>query len=303
MKLLHAFVAAILLASTSTAVLAQRTFGSPEDAARALVDAVRAENGHRILEVVGAKAKGWLMTPDEIADRAEWRLFLAAYDKKNEVVKHGENKASLTVGRGRVGIPGADRYARVASGPSTPDAGREEILNRRVGRNELDTIQTMLAIVDAQREYAAEDSDKNGLHDYAARFASLPGKKDGLYWEAGANEPASPLGELVAKAAREGYGEKVKEGKVQPYQGYIFRMLTSQGPQRSGGSYEYVVGGHMFGGFGVLAYPAVYGNTGVKTFVVNHDGVVYEKDLGATTAEQAAKITRYNPDKTWTKAP
>src|SRR5262249_17735824 len=148
---------------------------------------------------------------------------------------------------------------------------------RRVGRNELDTIQTLLAIVDAQREYAAADAGGN----YAAHFSSSPGKKDGLHWESGPGEPQSPLGDLVAKAAREGYGEKVKQGKVQPYQGYIFRMLPAQGAQAPGGAYDYRVNGRLYGGFAVVAYPAVYGNTGVKTFVVNHEGVVYEKDLGA----------------------
>jgi len=280
---------------------AQKTFDSPDDAARALVEAVRADNANRIIEVVGGKARAWLLTPDEIADRAEWKLFLAAHDKKNAVVKHGENKAALAVGEDAWEFP-APIVRKAGKWSFDADAGREEILNRRVGRNELDTIQTLLAIVDAQREYAASDADGNGIRDYAARFASSTGKKDGLYWEAPAGATASPLGELVAKAAREGYGEMVKSGKVQPYQGYVFRMLTAQGPAAKGGAYDYRVDGRLFGGFAVIAYPAVYGNTGVKTFIVNHDGTVFEKDLGPGTADQATKVSRYNPDPSWKKA-
>lgn len=294
----------VLIAIASLASLgaaAQRTFDSAEDAAKALVDAVRAQNANQILQVVGAKAQNWLMTPDDVADRAEWQLFLAAYDKKNAVVKQGENKAALNVGEDAWEFP-APIVRKGAKWSFDADAGREEILNRRVGRNELDTIQTLLAIVDAQREYAAADPDRNGEGDYALRFASTPGKKDGLYWEAAQGETPSPLGALVAKAAREGYGEKVKAGSVQPYQGYVFRMLTGQGPQAPGGAYEYKVNGRLFGGFAVIAYPAAYGNTGVKTFIVNHDGVVYEKDLGSATGDTAGKIARYNPDKSWSKA-
>jgi hypothetical protein len=279
---------------------AQHTFATPEDAAKALVDAVRANDRKALLDVVGAKARNWLMTSDEIADREESRLFIAAYDKKNAVVKSGDDKAMLTVGDESWEFP-APIVRKAGTWSFDADAGREEILNRRVGRNELDTIQTLLAIVDAQREYATAEGNK--LRDYAARFASTPGKKDGLYWETAAGELPSPLGPLVAKAVREGYGEKVKAGRVEPYQGYLYRMLTSQGPNASAGAYDYILDGKLFGGFAVLAYPAAYGNTGVKSFIVNHEGVVYEKDLGPATLDQAAKIRRFDPDKSWTKVP
>ena len=135
-----------------------------------------------------------------------------------------------------------------------------------------------------------------------ARFNSTPGKKDGLYWQSPEGQPPSPLGALVAKAVREGYGPQVKAGKVEPYHGYLFRMITAQGPNAAGGAYDYFVDGRLFGGFAVVAYPAEYGTTGIKTFIVNHDGIVYEKDLGAKTAEQAERIKRFDPDKSWTKA-
>jgi hypothetical protein len=179
------------------------------------------------------------------------------------------------------------------------ESGHQEFLNRRVGRNELDTMQTLLAIVDAQREYASTDADGNGLADYAARFASSPGKKDGLYWPTQNGEPQSPLGPLVAKAVLEGYRGKAKAGTPQPYHGYIYRMLTAQGKNAKGGAFNYLVRGKMFGGFAVLAYPASYGNSGVKTFMVNHDGVLYERDLGPSTAAQAAKIKLFDPGAGW----
>src|SRR5688572_16916290 len=176
LKAVTCLVVAVSLGPLEAA--AQRSFNTPEDAAKALVDAVRAESKDRVLEVVGAKAKSWLMTTDEIADRGEWRIFLAAHDKKSSVVKRGENKAALAVGEDGWEFP-APIVRKAGKWAFDADAGREEILNRRVGRNELDTIQTLLAIVDAQREYAVDDADGNGIRDYAAHFASAPGKKDG----------------------------------------------------------------------------------------------------------------------------
>jgi len=278
----------------------QRTFATPDDAAKALVDAVRANDRQAVLDVVGTKARNWLMTANAIADREESRLFVAAYDRKNAVVKRGDDKAMLSVGDESWEFP-APIVRKAGKWSFDADAGREEILNRRVGRNELDTIQTLLAIVDAQREYAVADADGNGLRDYASRFASSLGKKDGLYWETAAGETPSPLGPLVAKAVREGYGDKVKAGQVEPYQGYLYRMITSQGANATGGAFDYMLEGKLFGGFAVLAYPAAYGNTGVKSFIVNHEGVVYEKDLGTATLDQAGKIKHFDPDKSWTK--
>ena len=278
----------------------QRTFATPDDAAKALVDAVRANDRQAVLDVVGTKARNWLMTANAIADREESRLFVAAYDRKNAVVKRGDDKAMLSVGDESWEFP-APIVRKAGKWSFDADAGREEILNRRVGRNELDTIQTLLAIVDAQREYAVADADGNGLRDYASRFASSLGKKDGLNWETAAGETPSPLGPLVAKAVREGYGDKVKAGQVEPYQGYLYRMITSQGANATGGAFDYMLEGKLFGGFAVLAYPAAYGNTGVKSFIVNHEGVVYEKDLGTATLDQAGKIKHFDPDKSWTK--
>jgi hypothetical protein len=178
-------------------------------------------------------------------------------------------------------------------------AGREEILYRRIGRNELAAIQASLAYIDAQNEYAEQDRTGSGFKSYARRIVSSAGKKDGLYWPAKEGEPASPLGELAAAASAEGY--KVGGGRA-PFHGYYYKILTAQGPTAPGGAINYVVRGNMIGGYGLVAYPAEYGNSGVMTFLVNHDGVVFQKDLGPQTARIASRMTSFNPDHTWKKA-
>ncbi|HXY61819.1 MAG TPA: DUF2950 family protein, partial [Nitrospirota bacterium] len=177
--------------------------------------------------------------------------------------------------------------------------GKEEILSRRIGRNELNTIQTCLAVVDAEQEYATRDPEGSGLMEYAQKFQSNKGKRDGLYWEVKPGEQPSPLGPLFAKAQGEGYRMKEKNA---PYNGYFFRILTAQGKDAHGGAYSYLVKGKMVGGFALVAYPASYGVSGVKTFIVNHEGVVFEKDLGPDTAKRAMSMKVFNPDKTWEKA-
>jgi hypothetical protein len=285
-------------ASASRAA-SQKAFATPEEAVKALVDAVRASSVEGLLEVIGPKSKSWLFTGDKVSDATEWKTFLASYDKKNSIKKEGDAKAVLFCGDDwpfpAPIVKKGDKWSFDA------EAGREEMANRRVGRNELDTIQTMLAIVDAQREYASKDADGNGTSDYAARFMSTPGKKDGLYWATKEGEPQSPLGPVVAQAQREGYVALGKARKPAPYNGYYYRILTGQGKDAPGGAYDYLVKGKLLGGFAVVAYPASYGNSGFKTFIVNHEGVVYEKDLGSSSATQAGKMKLFNPDKTWSK--
>jgi hypothetical protein len=174
--------------------------------------------------------------------------------------------------------------------------GREEILNRRVGRNELSVIQAMQAYVDAQREYYLRNPQNDKLLQYAQRFISTKGKRDGLYYPTKEGEPVSPLGPRFASLQAQ---KKDEPAKPVPYHGYYYRILRAQGPAAPGGAYSYLAQGKMIGGFALVAYPATYGNSGVMTFMVNHGGVVYEKDLGPKTAEFAQKITRFNPDKTW----
>ena len=277
----------------------QKSFASAQEAAAALAGAVRAADKDELFAVVGPDSKSWILSGDDVADRADWKKFLEAYDQKNGLQASGD-KAVLEVGNDAWPFPAPIVKGKDGKWAFDAKAGREEVLNRRVGRNELDTIQTLLAVVDAQREYAAGDLDGNGFADYARKFRSSPGKKDGLYWPDEAGKPQSPLGELAAEAAAEGYGKGTN--KNQAYHGYRYKLLTAQGKNAPGGAYDYMVGGKLLGGFAVLAYPASYGNSGIMTFVVNHEGVVYQKDLGAGTAAAAASISRFDPDKTWRKA-
>jgi hypothetical protein len=280
---------------------AQRTFATPEEAGKALADAVRAADVNALLAVVGPSSKSWLFTGDKVSDANDWKQFLAAYDEKNAFERKGDANAVLTVGKDDWPFP-APLVKRGAKWSFDTNAGREEIMNRRVGRNELDAIETVRAIVDAQREYAANDPDANGYADYARRFRSTPGKKDGLYWPDEVGGKLSPLGPLVATAALEGYKAAKSGEKQQPFHGYFYRFLTSQGKDAPGGAYDYLVGDKLLGGFGIVAYPSNYGVSGVMTFVVNHEGVVYEKDLGAQSVAMGAAMTRFNPDATWRKS-
>jgi len=285
--------------TTAENAAAQPAFATPQEGAKALVDAARTGNSANIAKLMG-KNPGWLSSGDKVADAAERQRFLDAYDRKNSIRMEGDSKAVIEAGDGDWSFPAplvkrGDRWVFDA------EAGREEVLNRRVGRNELDTVQTLLAIVDAQREYAASDPDRNGINDYATKFRSSPGKKDGLYWPTKPGEPQSPLGPLVAQAVKEGYAGAAKSGPA-AYHGYYYRLLTAQGKAAPGGAFNYVVNGRLFGGFAVVAWPASYGNSGVKSFLVNHDGIVYEKDLGPTSAATAAKMNLFDPSD-WKKVP
>jgi hypothetical protein len=279
-------------------------FATPEAGAAALAAAVRASDADALVKVVGPDSKSWLFSGDKVSDRADWKHFLELYDAKHTIEKVSDDRVGLSVGPDAWPFP-APLVKTAAGWHFDADAGREEVLNRRVGRNELDTIQTLLAIVDAQREYARVDYDKDGFPSYAQRFRSSPGKKDGLYWPTAPGAPLSPLGDLVAKATREGYVH-AKDAKADdtptPYHGYLFRMLTAQGPAAKGGALNYMAHGKLFGGFGVIAWPAKYANSGVMTFIVNYEGVVYQRDLGEDTAARAAKIGSFNPDKSWKPA-
>ena len=217
----------------------------------------------------------------------------------NKIVLESDSQATLVIGDDEWPMP----IPLVKSGGRwrfDSRQGEKEILARRIGANELAAIQVCLAIVDAEHEYAAQDRAGDGVPHYAARFVSTPGNHDGLYWETQTDEPPSPLGPLLAAAASEGYTNS-EFRTLEPYHGYYYKILTSQGADAPGGAYDYLVKGKMIGGFAVLAYPARYGASGVMSFMVNHEGVVYEKNLGRRTAERAAEITSFNPDASWKK--
>jgi hypothetical protein len=272
----------------------QLAFSSPEEAVRALVDAVTTADTRRLTAILGKDAMKVYGTGDAIADEQAHQRFLAAYGESHQIVREGDSKAVVEVGKASWPLPIPLRRESNKWVFSTAE-GVQEIINRHVGANELSAIQVCLAIVDAQREYAAEDRDSNGMLEYARKFTSSKGKRDGLYWEPAPGEPQSPLGPLVATARGEGYG-------AQPYHGYYYRILEAQGKAAPGGAYAYVRKGKMIGGFGLVAYPAKYGASGVMTFIVNQDGVVYEKDLGPATATVVKQMKRFDPDPTWQKA-
>jgi hypothetical protein len=248
------------------------------------------------MAIFGPAGREVLSSGDAVEDRSVRERFLNAYETKNAVIRDGDMKAVLQIGAEEWPFP-IPIVKRGEKWFFDTKKGKEELNNRRIGKNELSTIQTCLAYVDAQREYAANDRDGDGLLEYAQKFSSTTGKKDGLYWKAKASEEESPLGDFFARATREGY--RKASNKPVPYHGYYFRVLKAQGKNAPGGAYDYIINGNMIGGFGMVAYPANYGVSGVMTFVINHDGIVYEKNLGKDTAKIAQMIKLFDPDKTW----
>ena len=295
---LAACIAAVALMTSVSAANAQQSFKSPDDAVKALVGATKDDWPKGVITVLGRDGVDIVSSGDTVADEAIRQKFLAAYDAKHEVKMEGDDKAVMIIGTEDYPFP-IPLTRKKGAWQFDTAAGRLEILYRRIGRNELDAIQACLAYVDAQNDYAEKDRTGAGVPTYAQRIVSRPGKKDGLYWPAAQGDTeASPLGDLVAEATVEGY--RVGAGRA-PYHGYYFKVLTQQGPNAEGGEIDYVVRGKMIGGFALVAYPAEYGNSGVMTFMVNHKGVVYQKDLGPRTAQRAARFTWFNPDQTWKK--
>ena len=274
----------------------QKSFATPEEAVKAVVAAAKNNDDKEMLAIFGAPAKDLLFSGDAVADKQRRARFLKAYDEKNRLVQQG-NDMVLVVGNGDWPFP-LPVMKKGDSWVFDIARGKEEILNRRIGENELYAIQVLLAVVDAQREYAIKDRDKNGLLEYAQKFRSDAGKKNGLYWDSKAGEPQSPLGPIMVQARGEGYQGNPSSAPA-PYHGYYYRILTAQGKDAPGGAYSYLVKGKMIGGFSVVAYPAAYENSGVMTLIVNHEGKVFQKDLGKNTAAVAAGMKEYNPDKTW----
>ena len=284
----------------SAATTKQKTFTSPEKAIQALVASLKKGDNASAKAILGPSSEQLISSGDPINDRRIRDRFLSAYEEMQRLDLQGKRKAVLVIGKNEWPFPIPIVMIKNRWRFDTR-AGIQEIINRRIGANELDTIQTCLAIIDAEQEYAMNDYDGNGLHDYAARFWSDPGKKNGLYWQTGEGEEPSPLGELIAKAKAEGYTQRKDKEGPSPYHGYLYRILTGQGKHAQGGAYDYMVKGHLLGGVAVVAYPAQYGSSGVMTFIVNHDGIVYQKDLGRKTSEVASKIELFDPGPDWKK--
>jgi DUF2950 family protein len=274
----------------------QATFASPDDAVHALVNAVREDNRTELKRILGPESPQIVSSGDPVADRKNVQEFLQKYDRSHRIIAGEGDDLTLVVGEDDWPMPIPIVKDGIAWRFDT-SRGKDEILNRRIGRNEMSAIQVCLAIVDAQRERAARDPGGVGLPEYAQKFFSDPGTKNGLFWQTVEGEEPSPLGALVASAAEEGY----TADRHAPYHGYFYRMLKAQGPAAAGGTRDYVVNGKMIGGFAVVAYPAEYGNSGVMSFIVNNDGIVYEKDLGPDTPRVAKAMTAYDPGTGWKK--
>ena len=288
----------VTLLGFSAPVFAQEQFGTPEAAVEALVAAARSGDGETILKVLGRDGKPIVSSGDPVADSNIRQDFVSAYDAKHVIEMEGDGTQTLIIGEDDWPFP-IPLINTAGRWQFDTNEGLDEILRRRIGRNELSTIQVSLAYVQAQNEYASLDPAGQGRGVYAQRIVSRPGKKDGLYWPTAEGEEPSPLGDLAAQAAAEGY----KTGSAPiPYHGYYYRILTRQGAAARGGAYDYLAKDKMIGGFALIAYPAEYGNSGIMTFIVNQDGTVFQKDLGDRTEKIARRIETFDPDAKWQRA-
>jgi hypothetical protein len=291
--------AACLFAAAASYGAGAKRFASPEEAAQALIAAARADDSAVILQVLGPEAKEVVRSGDAAADKEARGRFVKAWGEANKLVKTENGLALLVIGKDEWIFP--IPIVKDASGwYFDTEEGKEEILNRRIGRNELSAIRAVQAYVDAQREYYLRNPQNDKLLQYAQKFESSKGRRDGLYFPVKAGDAASPLGPLFDRMQA---GLKGGPAKRAPYHGYYYRILKGQGADAPGGAYSYVAQGRMIGGFALVAWPAAYGNTGIMTFLVNHDGIVFQKDLGPGTAAAVRKITLFNPDKSWKPVP
>jgi Protein of unknown function (DUF2950) len=277
----------------ANSAFAQKRYNTPDDAVTALIDAARAGSPAQLMQVLGPGSEEIVLSGDPVADAATRTQVLDAYNAQHQIMLEHQDLAVLVIGQENVPFP-IPLVRQNNTWRFDAQAGRREIVRRRTGRNELSAIQTCLAYVGAQQEYAEKGSAGKGV--YAKRFVSRSGEKDGLYWPALSGEDESPLGEFAAARTAEGYPAGPQRS---PYHGYYYRILTRQGPNAPGGEIDYVVRGNMVGGFALVAYPAHYGNSGVMTYLVNHEGNIYEKDLGWRTAAIASGMTSFDPDHTW----
>jgi len=279
--------AAIVMALAAGTSFAQKAFPTPDAAAQAFVDALSRSDVEALRTVLGPDWRRFV--PAGTVDQEDVYEFLGAWAKQHKVVLEQPDKALLAAGTGDWTLP-VPIVKSAAGWRFDPKAGVDAMRSRRIGRNELNAMQAALAYFDAQKEYAQKDRDGNGVLEYAQKFVSAPGKHDGLYWPDATGQDESPLGPLYA-------GQRAGEG----YHGYHFKIIKAQGKDAPGGAYDYVIGNRMRGGFALVAWPIQYGETGVMSFMVSHDGKVYERDLGPGSDAAARAMTRFNPDSSWRK--
>jgi hypothetical protein len=279
-----------------------QVFPSADDAGNALLQAAKSGDQNAIRAVLGPESKELISSGDPTQDKSVVDAFVAAYGEMHRFRKMPDGAQILLVGADNFPFPIPLKKDSGGQWFFDTVAGKDEILARRIGRNELAVIDVCGALADAQAEYFSQRRDGASAEHYAVKFISDPGKQNGLYWESPEGQPKSPLGPLVAFATDEGYNTKPTSNSTShaPFHGYNFRMLTKQGSHAPGGAKDYVVSGKMVGGFAFVAYPAEYGNSGVMTFIINQDGVLLQKDLGKTSTEIATAMNEFDPDNTWT---
>ena len=303
-----AFVAALLAVTTlvimwsvqEASAASQRYFASPEDALKALVEAVKSNDKAELDQIFGPARKE-LLSDDEVQQAAGLEAFAKHLAEKTDLVKENDSTVILHIGNENWPFP-IPIVRKDGQWLFDTETGKEEILNRRIGENELTAVLVCRTYVRAQREYALKDWDDTGVLAYAQKLRSDPGRKNGLFWRTKPGEEESPFGELVAQAWKEGYKKKKAafRKELTPFHGYYFRILTRQGKNTPGGKYNYIIHGNMVAGFALVAFPANWGKSGVMTFIVNQQGKVYQKNLGPETTNIAQEMKSYNPDGTWT---
>jgi Protein of unknown function (DUF2950) len=286
-----------LQAASAAPAGSPRSFSSPEEALKALATATAAGDHPTIDAIFGAEVKD-LLSGDPKQDALEFAAFSKLIGQFSQLVRKTDDRYVLNLGNQNWPFP----IPLVKSGGAwffDTAAGKDEIVNRRIGEDELTAIGVCRTYVVAQREYASEDRAGDGVLKFAQKIRSTPGRKDGLYWPAAPNEEASPFGPLIAEVHAEGYGGKTAEGEPQPFQGYRFKILTAQGASAPGGAYDYIINGNLIAGFALVAYPAHWGESGVMTFIVNQWGKVYERNLGPQSGDLATAMTDFDPDQDW----
>jgi hypothetical protein len=290
-------LAALASGADSPSAPQQRRFDSPQDAVKALAAATKAGDRPAVDAIFGPDVKD-LLSGDPKQDALEFASFAKSIGRYSQLVKKADDRFVLDIGDQNWPLP-IPLVLRDGKWLFDTAAGKDEIVNRRVGEDELNAMGVCRTYVLAQREYASEDRDASGVLKYAQKLKSTHGMEDGLYWKVSDGEDPSPFGPLVAEAHAEGYGGKTAEGEPQPFKGYLFRILTAQGAAAPGGAYNYVINGNLIAGFGLVAYPAHWGESGVMTFIVNQWGRVYESNLGEDSASIASAMTQFNPDGDW----
>jgi len=296
------FALALLAIVPVNAAETGKTFATPEAAVAALASAVQTTNRAELHAIFGPAAEE-LVNPDAVQAANEFTTFAAALGETNRLVRESETRRVLELGSDHWPFP-VPIVQREGGWMFDTAAGTEEVLNRRIGGNELETLKVVRTYVQAQREYASRDRDGDEVLEYAQNFLSTPGNRGGLYWSPEPDGDLSPLGPLMAAAQAEGYRKSTGEKSgPKPFHGYLFKLLTRQGKHAPGGKHAYVINGNMIAGFALVAWPAEYGETGIMTFVVNQQGRVYQKNLGPNTAKTAAAMKAYDPDKTWGVSP